>query len=212
MKAFSEDWTADFRSALYAPGRGADASVRRVFDELNPDADESLRPYKKKELSAAAVLIPILDKAPEPTVLLTVRSSRMPSHPGQISLPGGRIQTNDASPEDAALRETWEETGIHPDYVTPLGELPVHEGGLGFAVTPIVGVVRPGYRLQADEREVAEIFETPLSRILNETEHYIETRRFGGEPLRFRALKDGGRTIWGLTASILYSLHEALKD
>ncbi|MEL7029512.1 MAG: CoA pyrophosphatase [Pseudomonadota bacterium] len=185
---------------------------RRIFDELNPEMAEQIRPYDPEKLKPAAVLLPIIDKRPEPTVLLTVRTNTMPSHPGQISLPGGRIQAEDGSPAAAALRETWEETGIHPDYVATLGQLEVHEGGFGFSVTPVIGVVSAGFELQADAREVADMFETPLSHVLDGANYSIVSRSMPKGEARFRAITHGERQIWGLTASILHSFQQALSD
>jgi len=210
----TEQLQSRFRDALSARARRfADRPKgRRVFDELNPEIAEQVRPYDPARLKPAAVLVPIINRAPEPTVLLTVRTQSMPSHPGQISLPGGRIQREDASPEAAAMRETWEETGIHPDFVSPIGSLEVHEGGFGFAVTPVVGVVEPGFALRPCAREVDDVFETPLSHVLSAANYRIESRTMPAGEARFRVLAFEERRIWGLTASILYSFQEAVSE
>ena len=182
---------------------------RRVFDELNPDI-AGTRPYARDKLKKAAVLAPIVMRSPEPTVLLTVRTADMPSHPGQISLPGGRIQAEDAGPVEAALRETWEETGIHPDFVTPIGALEIHEGGMGYSVTPVVGLVQEGFTLSLCEREVSAAFEVPLSHVLDADRYSVESRFVSGRQARFRCIVHEERQIWGLTATILHSLQDAL--
>src|ERR1700744_6796430 len=77
---------------------------------------------REKPIRPAAVLIPVIDR-PEPTVLLTQRSVHLNEHAGQISFPGGKIETSDASPLDAALREAEEEVVLTHDFVDPIGYL-----------------------------------------------------------------------------------------
>ena len=120
-------------------------------------SDWDLNPELKGELAAmapprsAAVLVPIVLRA-ELTVLLTQRSHDMPSHPGQISFPGGKQEAGDATPLACALREAQEEIGLPPANVEPLGFLDSYRTGTGFQISPVVGLVRPQFETVLDPR------------------------------------------------------------
>ncbi len=101
------------------------------------------------------------------TMLLTQRSADLPDHPGQISFPGGRVEPDDASIADAALREATEEVGLARERVAMLGELPTYETVTGYRVTPVVGWVEPPFALTPDPVEVADVFEVPLAFLLD---------------------------------------------
>ena len=136
----------------------------------------------------------------------------MPSHAGQISFPGGKLHEDDAGPVAAALREAHEEVNIDPALVDVIGTLGVHKGGLGFSVTPVVGVVDPGADIRPCPREVAEIFEVPLEFIADLANHKSEERRHKGVAYNMFALPFGRYHIWGLTAGILRTFAETLQD
>lgn len=144
-------------------------------------------------------------------MLLTVRSSDMPSHAGQISFPGGKAHPEDQDRIATALREANEEVNISPSFVQVVGTLGVHEGGLGFAVTPVVGIVDPAAPIRACPREVAEIFETPLSWLADLANHKVEDREHEGIKYKMFAAPYGRFHIWGLTAGILRTLAETMQ-
>lgn len=187
--------------------------VRALFTEINPHLadDERFENRWTTKRQEAAVLIPIVDRPEGPTVLLTVRSSDLASHAGQISFPGGRVDQTDADRIATALREAHEEVNIPPAAVDVIGALGVHHGGLGFAVTPVVGVIDPSAPFRANPREVAEIFETPLSWLADLANHTTEEREHQGIKYRMFAAPFGRHHIWGLTAGILRSLAETLQ-
>ena len=135
-------------------------------------------------LRPAAVLVPIVLREPEPTVLLTRRTDHLHHHPGQVSFPGGRVEDQDASPIDTALRETEEEISLRRTHVELLGCLPQYQTGTGFDITPVVGLVTPPFDLQLDPFEVAEVFEVPLSaaRGVNTTLCLMESTSSGALP------------------------------
>ena len=95
----------------------------------------------------AAVLIPVVDRA-EPQVLLTLRTE-LPSHPGQIAFPGGKIDPDDPSPAAAALREAAEEIGLARELIEPIGYLDLYLTFSGYRILPTVARVKPGYELSA---------------------------------------------------------------
>jgi 8-oxo-dGTP pyrophosphatase MutT (NUDIX family) len=155
---------------------------------------------------AAAVLVPLMRRAGDLTVLLTVRAATLADHAGQISFPGGRIEPTDADVTAAALRETWEEVGIAADCVDVLGCLPAVATGSGFLVTPVVAVVQPPASLRLAPDEVAEAFEVPLEFVLDVHNYARETAFLRGRQRTYSVLRYRGRRIWGATAAILRSL------
>ena len=178
-------------------------------------SDWDLNPELKGELAAmaaprpAAVLVPIVLRE-ELTVLLTQRSHDMPSHPGQISFPGGKLEAGDATPVACALREAREEIGLPPANVEPLGFLDSYRTGTGFQISPVVGLVRPQFQVVLDPREVLEVFEVPLAFLMNPANHQRASREWRGRQRFFYAMPYQGRYIWGATAGILKNLYERL--
>lgn len=167
--------------------------------------------YDPSLLTKAAVLTPIIRRPEGWTLLLTLRTATMPTHAGQISFPGGRIQENDASPMAAAIRETYEETGLDPFHIKPIGGFDAYQTGTGYIITPVVAFIEPGFALAPDPREVDEVFETPLDFLMNPAHHQRHQREFAGGRVRnFYAMQHGDRFIWGATAGLIRSLYERL--
>ncbi len=168
---------------------------------------EDQRPDK---LKPAAVLMPLIDHAGGMTVLLTQRTAHLSAHAGQISFPGGRFEAGDVTPENTALRETEEEIGLARGHVEVLGRLAVRETGTGYRVVPVVGVITPPLTVTPDPGEVAEVFEVPLSFVLDPANHRFETRIMSGVQRQFYSVPYGEYYIWGLTARLLVNLSEHL--
>ena len=163
------------------------------------------------ELIPAAVLVPLVERNQGLTALLTQRSNRLAKHPGQVSFPGGHVDPTDNSPEDTALRETEEEIGLNRRHVNVLGRLDQYRVRTGFIVTPVVGLVTPPFKIKPDEYEVANIFEVPLSFLLNPKNHERQSRKYRGEIRHFYAMHYNGYYIWGATAGMLVNLYQVLK-
>ena len=161
-------------------------------------------------LCPAAVLVPIVNRAGNAHILLTRRADDHAHHAGQISFPGGKIAAQDEGIEAAALRETLEETGVEARHIEILGHLDAHSTGTGFTIYPVVGFVEPAFDLKPCAREVAEIFEVPLS-FLMMAEHYrVEEIFWRGKNREFYVIDYGSYRIWGATAAILKMLQERL--
>lgn len=164
-------------------------------------------------LTLAAVLVPLVDRPDGMTVILTKRTAHLAHHPGQISFPGGRLEPDDKGDFiTCALRETEEEVGLFPELVQIVGRLDDYITGTGFMVTPVVGVIKPGFQISPDSFEVAEVFEVPLAFVLDQANHQLQHREVHGRQRPFWALTWGDKLIWGATAGILINLSEVLAD
>jgi 8-oxo-dGTP pyrophosphatase MutT (NUDIX family) len=195
------------------------APSQAIFDARTGRAlgpgDWDLNPEFKDDLAVmapprpAAVLVPIVLRDPL-TVMLTQRSHDMPSHAGQISFPGGKMEAFDPTPVDCALREAQEEIGLAATFVETLGFLDSYRTGTGFQISPVVAFVRPGFAVALDPREVLEVFEVPLAFLMDEANHQKHTREWRGRQRSFYAMPYEGRYIWGATAGMLKNMHQRL--
>jgi 8-oxo-dGTP pyrophosphatase MutT (NUDIX family) len=161
-------------------------------------------------LTPASVLIPIVLRPAELTVLLTRRTAHLKSHSGQVSFPGGRAEIGDASPVATALRETREEIGLEGGSIEVLGCLGEYRTRTGYRVSPVVALVALPLALRLDPQEVEEAFEVPLSFLLDPVNHQRHTRVFQGREVRFTAMPYGRHYIWGATAAMLVNLYRDL--
>jgi len=190
-----------------------------IFDPRSGRAlgpsDWDLSPEFKDDLALmapprpAAVLVPILLGEPL-TVMLTQRSHDMPSHPGQIAFPGGKMEPFDETPVDCALREAQEEVGLPAEFVETLGFLDSYRTGTGFQISPVVAFVRRGFQVKVDPREVVEVFEVPLSFLMDEANHQRHAREWRGKQRTYYAMPYQGRYIWGATAGMLKNMQQRL--
>lgn len=159
----------------------------------------------------AAVLVALVASPHGPQVILTERTAELRNHPGQISLPGGKIEPGDSSPAAAALREAFEEVGLPPERVDILGCLPQHRTVSDYCVHPFVGWVEPPVALVPDEREVAAVFLVPLHFVVDPVNYLRESAWHDGQRRSYYLLTFQGRRIWGATAAILVSLARVLS-
>jgi 8-oxo-dGTP pyrophosphatase MutT (NUDIX family) len=197
--------------------RGSTARHERkdwVLPGLTAQASKAFERFLPAELVPAAVLVPIILRDPAPTVLFTQRSAALRHHAGQISFPGGRLESADASPIDAALREAREEVGLDRQFVTVIGFLPDHIIGSGYRVTPVVAFVRPGFTLVTDAREVTETFEVPLNFLFDPANFRSRMRQYVPElpPVELKDIPVGDRNIWGATAGMLMNLYRLCAE
>ena len=120
------------------------------------------------------------------------------------------MDPTDASPVDTALRETHEEVGIAADYISPIGALDTYETGTGFCILPIVGTIAPGFTVTPEPAEVEEVFEVPLSFLMNPKNHERHRAHFKGAAREYYAMPYDGHYIWGATAGMIVNLYERL--
>ncbi|MHA3914664.1 CoA pyrophosphatase [Halovulum sp. GXIMD14793] len=191
--------TADIAARL---ARRAAPSTDFDLDGVRPDAAK-LRP--------AAVLIALVERQARLHVILTRRARNLKHHPGQIAFPGGKIDACDTDATAAALREADEEIGLPPDMVHILGDMAPHETVTRFQVTPVVAEVRGDPKLQAQEAEVAEVFEIPLDVLLDPANLQVQSRRWNGVLRHYYVIPYGPYYVWGATARILKSLSDMVQ-
>lgn len=161
----------------------------------------------------AAVLVPIVMRPDGLTVLLTQRSAHLNDHAGQISFPGGRVESTDADAQATALRETEEETGLSREYVECLGGLPRYVTGTGFAISPVTALVRPGFALNPDTFEVAEIFEVPLTFLTDPANYRLHRAELADGRIRqYYSIPWKQYFIWGATAAMLLGMCQILSE
>src|ERR1700728_4656825 len=159
----------------------------------------------------AAVLVPLVERQSGLTVLLTQRAETLKEHAGPISFPGGRIEPEDRDAWHAALRESYEEIGLLPEFVEFAGYLPDHHVITGFRVTPVVGFVNPDYQLRIAAAEVHDVFEVPLDFILDGAHHKSRRRNFAGVTIDVHDIPYGARNIWVATAGMLMTFRRMLQ-
>lgn len=163
------------------------------------------------DIIPAAVFIPLVERDDGVHVMFTRRAAHLYHHAGQICFPGGRIEPGDADYVQAALRETWEEVGIEPRFVEPLGTQPSFLTSTRYTMKPVVGVLHPGFELRPDRSEVDEIFEVPLAVLLDPALHRLhEIRPVAAAPRRFFSVSWGDYFIWGATAALIRNLYHYL--
>ena len=158
----------------------------------------------------AAVLVPLVEREHGWTVLLTQRAATLKDHAGQISFPGGRIEPQDESPWQAALREAHEEIGLSESFVEFAGYLPDHRVVTGFRVTPVVGFVNPLFELRIATAEVHDVFEVPLDFILDSANHKSRMMQLDDMTIEVCDIPYGDRIIWGATAGMLLTFRRML--
>lgn len=143
-------------------------------------------------------------------LVLTKRASGLRHHPGQIALPGGKVDQGDADQTAAALREAREEVGLDPAQVELLGSLPPHRTVTGFSVVPVIGIIRGPFAPVPEPGEVEEAFTLPFAHIADPASYRIEGRRWRGDWRRYYVAPFGPYYLWGATARMLLKLARGL--
>lgn len=159
----------------------------------------------------AAVFMPLVQRPTGVHVLFTRRALHLYDHAGQICFPGGRIEPADADEVAAAIRETHEEIGVSPEYIHPIGVQPGFVTTTGFTMTPVIGELRPGFTVTPDKSEVAEVFEVPLSVLMDTAQHHLHRTHLGdGNDRYYFSITWQSYFIWGATAALIRNFYHYL--
>jgi 8-oxo-dGTP pyrophosphatase MutT (NUDIX family) len=207
------DWQARLRRGLMAVPEHRLEHCRPAGLAMESAAVRAqVRAAWPSSLKAAAVLVPIVNRAQAPTLLMTVRASHLRRHAGQISFPGGRLEAQDADLAAAAVRETGEEIGIAASAIDPIGFLSDHVVLTGYRITPVVALVQAGVTPEPDGTEVAEVFELPLGLALAAANYRVGRRIIREVEVDTWELAFGSYNIWGATAGILANLRQVFAE
>ncbi len=169
--------------------------ARYTFEPVTDDQDSAAR-------TQAAVLIPVTNSS-EPGVILTLRHPQLNSHAGEVAWPGGKYDAEDIDLAATALRESEEEIGLKASDVEIVCHLRPFISKYGLFVTPFVGLIDPGLKLELNPEELDGIFEVPLSYLERDPRTDTHTIERHGEKHVIPEYQYQGHRIWGLTAMIL---------
>jgi 8-oxo-dGTP pyrophosphatase MutT (NUDIX family) len=184
-----------------------------IRDLLNKRTPMAIDP-QGSILKRSAVLIPLFKAASEYKILFTKRTDRVETHKGQISFPGGRIEEEDGSPLETALREADEEIGLSRKDVTVLGQMDdARTVSSNYIVHPFVGLIPYPYEFRTSVEEVKELLEVPFWVFLSgdsADERYPVV--YEGVTYQNLAYRYKGEVIWGATARIMRNLVELVEE
>ncbi len=200
-------------------GRLTPAALRERFQAPPVWSPENSmeKKYGDREPALAAVLLPLVMRD-ELTLLLTERGAHLNTHSGQIAFPGGRTDDTDRDAVHTALREAEEEIGLPSTHIEVLGTLPIYVTGTAYIITPVVALVQPGFALQPNPDEVADVFEVPLSFLMNPANHRRHAAELSGVTREWLSMPwtsqhphlPKERYIWGATAGMLRNFYRFL--
>ena len=215
----------DDHLARVAPAQLTPQALRARF--LNPPVwtpEHSVEKRFENRLPVpAAVLIALVVRGDALHLLLTLRTTNLSTHSGQIAFPGGRTDRADRDAVHTALREAHEEIGLPDTNTEVLGTLPIYVTGTAYIITPVVALVQPGFALNPNPHEVADVFEVPLAYLMNPANHRRHEMEFDGstrlwlsmpyiDPLALPGTaRSVERFIWGATAGMLRNLYRFLS-
>ncbi|MFN3495635.1 MAG: CoA pyrophosphatase, partial [Hydrogenophaga sp.] len=199
------------------PHRLTPQGLRLLFAQPPAWTPEVHREHRfvDRDMAHAAVLLPLVMRDGL-TLILTQRTAHLSTHSGQIALPGGKVDADDANATATALREAHEEIGLSARRVEVLGTLPTYTTGSAFVITPVVGLVPPDVTLEPNPHEVDDVFEVPLSFLMDPAHHRRHVFESGGVVREWYSMpyRDaaGERFIWGATAGMLRNFYRLLTS
>ena len=173
--------------------------------------DLLLERSSQSEIKPAAILVLLIKRIGEFTILFTKRPEEMSVHAGQVSFPGGKIESCDHSPSDTALREAEEEVGLPREKVEDICRLKNHLIATGYRITPVVGIIESPVKFVCNPSEVAELFEMPLNYALDRENYRIQEMPSRGIRKKSYVIEYSNYVIWGATAAVLVNLRDIIR-
>ena len=165
---------------------------------------ESQHISESTDLPQAAVLIGILN-ANNPNedteIIYTLRSSKLSTHSGEVSFPGGKRDEIDASLEKTALREANEEIGLNVNDAKFLGRLDYLVSRHNIEVNPIIFSINKEPQFVPNE-EIEAVFTVPISFLINKKNLQKDIVEKHGKRWLVPQWQYKNFKIWGLTAMI----------
>ncbi len=161
----------------------------------------------------SAVLIPLIEQDNKLKIIFTLRSSKLNSHSGQISFPGGRAELGE-TPVMTALRETQEEIGLPYQNIKVLGKMStLFVPPSNSVITPILGIITDKFDYVLSEDEVEEVFEVDFDIFINKEAYRKEIWDFKGVKVDVPFWDIHPKVpLWGATAMILSELVELHQE
>jgi 8-oxo-dGTP pyrophosphatase MutT (NUDIX family) len=212
VKNGMKDYREKFSARLDAQAPSVEALLARQKTGGDRDMDPNwVDPPDRAPVRAAAVLVPVVEHAHGPHMLLTRRADHLGDHSGQVAFPGGKIDAGETVAQ-AALREAEEEVGLAREFVEIVGFLDAYETGTGFRIVPVIALVRPDFTLTINTGEVAEAFEVPLDFLMDPANHERHHAEWRGRKREFYAMPYNGHYIWGATAGMIRNLYDRVFD
>lgn len=163
---------------------------------------------KYAQYKPAAVFLPIVQNGDDLSLLFTKRAQHLQNHAGQICFPGGRAEATDKNSVDTALREMHEEIGVHPRFINLMGTHPSFITTSRFIMEPVIGSLKPGFSIVPDSNEVEQVFDVPLSVLMDPSQHVLHSLpvRVGYEKFYF-SMTWQQHFIWGATAALVRNFY-----
>jgi 8-oxo-dGTP pyrophosphatase MutT (NUDIX family) len=160
----------------------------------------------KNDLRKASVLIGFVERSTGLNIIFTKRAHHLRHHPGQVSFPGGKFESEDVSLSNTALRETYEEIGISREEISIFGQMPELVTISKFSVTPFLAFIDEDYQITIDKNEVDEVFEVPASIVFDQSRLRSQQFQFSSHTHRVFGLSYKNHFIWGMTAQIIHAM------
>jgi 8-oxo-dGTP pyrophosphatase MutT (NUDIX family) len=207
MPEIYEPFLRQLRRDLGAPLPGRNAQYQ-MAPRPRPGGEFDDAP--RADARRGGVLALLYPHAGQVYLPLILRPTYPGVHSGQIGFPGGGYEATDGDLTATALRETYEEIGVHASQYTVLGQLTsLYVSASNYLVQPIVGWIDYRPTFNPDPYEVAALIEAPLTTLLDPATRRVEPWTLRGREIvvPFFALGDFGEyTVWGATAMMLGEL------
>ena len=174
--------------------------------------DQTTKMPLNKTLLEASVLVPLLKNRNEWHLLFTRRTDTLQFHKGQVAFPGGAADPEDIDPQTTALRESFEEIALKPEFVNILGCLPPMNSVTSYRITPVIGIIQWPIELIPSPNEVQKIFTIPLKWLaFPENRQLKPYQREAGDTAHVIFYEPyDEEVVWGITAQITVNLLTAI--